>query len=561
MKRSLLAFSAACIALSSMAASADLTSQVNPLQFDKTKKGGGEPVKDLCLPRPAKGDLKKAPAKLGRPEDVITEAVGRQQNITINGSGFYMLYGQSYQYYGDQNVASHMIYGEGNDVYIYNLLPLTNYDTYVKGTKEDDKITIELPQTVYYSDDWGEGVNLAMLKWNTIEYEGEWVDYWVYDYDVKSVVFNIEEDGTMRADIEPDHLLGLAFTTDDWYASYGALELSITDFNEVMTELPAGFGVVDDWYWYNTGEYGYPVGWAPSDGEMWFRGLSDRLPDSWIKATASPDDPFTYRIAQDQYIGIYGGWYMWTKCAKMEFDENGRVTDATLMPEDYEYEIVWDVASDTYLPKDSDVYLIINASKDEVWYLDLFKNFILTHPAFEGTPKDPYSVTYFLMMELIGYNVLQAIIPSVSTEGKLLNPDELYYVVYIDGEPWTFEPEEYGIDEPMEEIPWTLNNFNITIPVEDGLDAVRDISIFVEGFSTIGIQSVYKHNGVETRSNIIYFNFEDDAVETIDADKKVANVKYYDLAGREVAKPATGIFVKRVTFEDGTVSTFKTVLR
>ena len=51
------------------------------------------------------------------------------------------------------------------------------------------------------------------------------------------------------------------------------------------------------------------------------------------------------------------------------------------------------------------------------------------------------------------------------------------------------------------------------------------------------------------------------AVAAIGEGKKVADVKYYDLSGRQVASPAAGIFVKRVTFDDGSVATVKKAVR
>ena len=81
------------------------------------------------------------------------------------------------------------------------------------------------------------------------------------------------------------------------------------------------------------------------------------------------------------------------------------------------------------------------------------------------------------------------------------------------------------------------------------------------GFDTIGVQSVYKYNGTETRSEIVTIDRIPMAVDAVDADRNITNVKYYDLTGREVAEPASGIFLKRVTFDDGSVTTSKKVIR
>ncbi|MDE6856157.1 MAG: hypothetical protein K2J34_06820, partial [Muribaculaceae bacterium] len=76
-----------------------------------------------------------------------------------------------------------------------------------------------------------------------------------------------------------------------------------------------------------------------------------------------------------------------------------------------------------------------------------------------------------------------------------------------------------------------------------------------------GVQSVYNYDGVETRSEIMTLDLETTAVDGVEAGRKMTDVKYFDLSGREVASPAEGIFVKRVTFDDGSVATFKQAIR
>ena len=146
----------------------------------------------------------------------------------------------------------------------------------------------------------------------------------------------------------------------------------------------------------------------------------------------------------------------------------------------------------------------------------------------------------------------------MSTEGDFLDTDNLSYVVYVDGEEWEFDAEEYELEENMVEIPW---NFGVYYIYNYG-GALREVDFFVEGISTLGVQSIYRYDGEETRSDIVTIDLDDpSAVAAVGADRKVKDVKYYDLSGRQVASPAAGIFVKRVTFEDGTVATFKKAVR
>ena len=136
--------------------------------------------------------------------------------------------------------------------------------------------------------------------------------------------------------------------------------------------------------------------------------------------------------------------------------------------------------------------------------------------------------------------------------------DNFKYVVYINDEEWTFDADEYDLEESIEEIPWSMNNYWIM----KNYDSSRHtLSFFVEGIDTFGVQSVYNYNGMETRSEIVTLDVEEFmGVEDVEA-AKVASVRYYDLTGREVVNPAAGIVIKRTVFTDGSASSVKTIIR
>ncbi|MDE6379098.1 MAG: hypothetical protein K2L11_01390, partial [Muribaculaceae bacterium] len=232
-----------------------------------------------------------------------------------------------------------------------------------------------------------------------------------------------------------------------------------------------------------------------------------------------------------------------------------------LLPDDYRFELIWDYEEEKMVLKDPSVALLFNRSMHEVYYADeLYEFELLRQEDYEGTPQNPYDLTYFDMMEDFGEAVLECYLPALSTDGRLLDTSDLYYVVYANDEPLTLDAQDYGLEESIEEIPWNFENDSYTIIKNFG-SCRHAVYIFVEGVSTIGVQSVYRYDGKETRSEIVTLDLEadPDAVGAIDADKKIADVKYYSIDGREVAAPAAGLFIKRVTFSDGTVRTSKLI--
>ena len=177
---------------------------------------------------------------------------------------------------------------------------------------------------------------------------------------------------------------------------------------------------------------------------------------------------------------------------------------------------------------------------------------------FAGVPADPNGLIFMDTYADYDYGTFQFNVPAVSTDGDFLDTNSLSYVVYVDGEEWEFDAEEYQLTENMVEIPWNFGVYYIY--KYSGI--LREVDFFVEGITTLGVQSVYNYNGEETRSEIVEIEVDDpSAVAAIGDVRKVADVKYYDLSGREVASPAAGIFVKRVTFDDGSVASFKKAVR
>ncbi len=110
----------------------------------------------------------------------------------------------------------------------------------------------------------------------------------------------------------------------------------------------------------------------------------------------------------------------------------------------------------------------------------------------------------------------------------------------------------------MVEIPWSFENDSYTILKNYG-SCRHAVYVFIEGITTIGVQSVYKYNGEETRSEIVTLNLDENSVKGVDADKTVKSVKYYDIAGRELSAPAEGLVIKRTTYTDGTTTTLKNI--
>lgn len=558
MKKSLLTLGAAAIALTGMAASPMQMTPASALKLDRNQQI--QPLGNLRVGN-TPASMMKAPAKINSSDDVITTPSLPKQSVDITGSGYYLFLGIMLASYENETVASHICYGADNEVYFYDILPNAGADSYVKGVQDGDKIVIDLPQTVLYDDENGDGYNLTMLKYTEYEEDGEVYATYVPDEEKTSVVLNIDENGTMVADIAEDGLLGLAMCSDGSWGGYGAWELSINLFTQEAVTLPADYEAVPDFWTMITDGFGWKVTWSQGSDDVYFQGLGDSMPEAWMKGSLEVLDETqaVIRIAQDQYLGEYSGFRIFSKAAKLVW-EDGNLVDGALMPEDYEYEMIWDFEKMTITPKDPEVSLLLNAATDRIYYLQILGDYkmILQDGLADGTPADPYNLSFDDTLDYYGYSGFFFTIPALNTEGEMMDTEKLYYVVYVDGELWEFTPEEYETEETITEVPWNLGLYYIWKTSTSG----REVDFFVEGLdeAILGVQSVYKNGDEETRSNIVELDVAQSKVVAV-GDKKVASVKYYGLDGREVANPAEGIYIQRMTFEDGTSATLKKVIR
>lgn len=155
-------------------------------------------------------------------------------------------------------------------------------------------------------------------------------------------------------------------------------------------------------------------------------------------------------------------------------------------------------------------------------------------------------------------------LPSTDIEGNPIDPTKLSYSIFLDDDQiFTFDywDYDYDIEDDMTEIPYSIYS--------DGYD-ITDHMIYIYGTNNsdwplftwrIGIQVYYTDHGVKTASDIVYlevFPNPSTAVSEVSVNKSVANVRYYNMAGQEVAQPQ-GMVIKVTTYTDGTTSSAKVV--
>lgn len=120
------------------------------------------------------------------------------------------------------------------------------------------------------------------------------------------------------------------------------------------------------------------------------------------------------------------------------------------------------------------------------------------------------------------------------------------------------------IDE-LTNVPYNFTDyFNISVS-----GAEHQIYYYFEGFETLGVQGVYTIDGVTNRTDLVNYNVETGeetiinaaSIDSVNAERKAVSVTYYDLTGRELANPSSGLVIKRTVYSDGTVRSVKSMIK
>lgn len=191
-----------------------------------------------------------------------------------------------------------------------------------------------------------------------------------------------------------------------------------------------------------------------------------------------------------------------------------------------------------------------------------FAQFINTVPA---VPAAPIIDGWYDGGDEEGNSFFIFSMPTTDVDGNLLNPECLSFSIWIDNgdgaELFTFEADTYVNDylfEDTAEIPYWMYAYGYDIT---GYGCVfyrtneGDNPLFTQN---IGVQAFYDVDGIKNASEIAWLYDIPSSVNDVNAGKTVASVRYYNVAGQQMAQPS-GMTIQVTTYSDGTTSAVKVV--
>ena len=183
--------------------------------------------------------------------------------------------------------------------------------------------------------------------------------------------------------------------------------------------------------------------------------------------------------------------------------------------------------------------------------------------AVPAVPANPEVIDFFDSGEEDGYTRLDFNINLVDVDGNALDADYLTYSIFTDDdELFTFDYATYGakngFDTDMTEIPYGYGGEDFYLRrVYFYRTNMGDNPMFSW---RIGMQLTYTVDGVTNKSDIVYLDVYDkpSAADELNAGKQVADVRYFNVAGQEMAQPS-GLTIQVTTYTDGTTTAAKVI--
>lgn len=511
------------------------------------------------------------PMAAAEPGTVISEQPdGLGTEYDMHYSGFY--YGlNGFEFVEDQVLTTTIVKGDDGCVYFEDMFAFMPAGTWVKGDVDaDGVITVKLPQTIGggVSDKYGR-------SWQDLEVfysadaENE-LPVPVTNPEQNCLTFITQEDGSIimqelgegyalsvndySSDYPDGMWMGMSLTSITYQELSGDYSL-ITPPENLQTKrysyITRGMGTDKN----DPADFGYRITIGFDGDDVYIGGISLDIPQIWVKGRREGNRII---LPNNQPMGSMGGVYkvMLQYCEKNPKAYGGY----SLMPNETEFVFIYDEATDTFSTEDPSVIILVNGGgADKINYLQMITDPTLIYqPEAKGTPMAPWGMTFYRRGGGQNFDTLDFNLPLISTDGVLLERENMYYRLFIDGEHFEILDIDFDSGVDMWDIPY---NFDRYLIVCNRMNTAHEMGIRIDGYDTLGIQSINIWDGVEYASEIV--TLDTNGVKEIDGvtQSEVVTEEYYTLDGQRMFRPVSGICLKHVVRVDGTVEVTKHIVR
>lgn len=475
-------------------------------------------------------------------------------------------------------LARQVVFSDNGDVWFKNPISKLNTNSWIKGTLEDGIITIEFPQLIDVEENDG-----VVEEWYIQRFQGTEVENdieWAVDPEKSTITFTYTGDQIIQNDKDED-LVKMALMSDGQHMYYGDRNIVYTAVDEHTTKIPEGVEMERWSLKYNNDTYALQMKVGFDGNDVYFTGFWPAFPEATFKGEIVGDK---VHILSQQYMGFLStttgeGYYTYLMNSKViPYMVDYYVTSGEPMVLNY------DAEKKVMTPTVEKCALVVRSGKTcDIEDYEFSVRLSLKNPNFAKIDKiekpatptiDRVSCSYEY-----GWGSMEPVIKAEDIAGNALDVNQLTYSIWLDNEKLLFDPEadfngqlKYkDLEAPTTDIPYMFDN-DSGIRTQGSL-AQKYIFFFNLGFDEIGVQTNYYDEMSEQMlySDRIYINPETKETRIVEAEStaignamanaEVADIALYDLNGTRIDAPVKGIYVKVVTYTDGTVKTFKKIGR
>lgn len=421
-----------------------------------------------------------------------------------SGGAYYAILGNKYATIEYNYLPSEIVEYDNGDVYIKDFFSQYDYTyygghPYIKGHRDGQNITFEFPQLMAVRN---YGKDTSYFYVSMVEYSSSAKTFIPVSADKNRYTISINDDGTITADIQENGMIfpGKIDHDNEWVYE-GEVFSTWTPMTHTIADIPQDMDItrmsmLDP---YGMGRF---IEMGADHDNIYLRGIFDMAPEAWIKGKR---DGKHVTFDSGQYLGFSpsGTFFAFFTAAQYEtvYDDEEKEDVRILKFKD---SITFDYDESTQkLTAPEGWLLVYNKNPDHINYMEYVESPVIeaTPDNISKTPTAPWDLGHHTPSGPDDLEYIYFCISALNHDGQLLDADNLYYRVFINGNPYTFTPGAYtypGIERPTEFIPFNFDNGGSFT----SYDALRIIYMYDTDIETMEIQ-LYYIEGEPSESNII----------------------------------------------------------
>lgn len=510
----------------------------------------------------------------------VTENDDAPTDIIFNApEGDVKYYNESYEgwvYWGEMfgmqytsgTSTNKIVWCDNNEVYIQN--PVGNYPTssYAKGTYADGKIKVELPQCIgtYYDSD-GVLQNLYLNKMEEVVQDGE--KYYMICYPEDNYLeYSTDEAGNVSLDLgndgeydvttgnNPPYLVGITYGNEPHalqvWSGYGdtSQKWSYVDISNPVC--PPESAKREEWAFETHGQKSV-LEVAVDGNDIYVSGFTSYIKDYWFKGTIE-DGKIIFPTKQFMGKNEYDQFYYFM-AAKIYIDETSEWNQYAPIDQ---ITMVYNPETGVYTAQEGETF-IVSTNSEKLSPMAMAENPSLWQQKPETLNAKPLNPVLSEFKQEAGICTIAWDIPNENINGAVLPGKDMYYNLYIDGELYTFTPEEYPLfTEETTDVPYELSDYyNIYV-----YKTLHTIYYKKRIDSTVGLQSFYvAEDGTTYASDLVTESTVSTGISNTESSRKAVKTEYINMSGIRTATPDKGLYIKKTLYSDGTSKTEKVLIK